>query len=440
MPRALSTTLVIVSLACAASPSLARPDQTADAPVAQTGAASPEVRAEGDALIAAAAAQDVFVNESADGAIVLRHLPSGFRCVLNPGAPLNRVTLFPHPKRGHNVGCTSQTISGSQTVYFTESATAAEGMEFDIAVAGIRQRFPGARAVRPDRNARPLLVAPPGTTLPKARVAVFTSERGDERVDVGQRGAWVVKHRYSAPKGFGKVGGPLDLFWVTTVLEGERWRAAQPRGASAPTAPVPRAPSPAAVPLPPLDVQRSRAQAVLEAANAVGVFALVEDAGRVKYRHVASGLMCSFDSNGRLVTGAGSARMDDAGCVTLSDDAATTTRTRVRRRRGQETAGGALQAAVSELRVAHPSLKPAHGPGLAVKTDRKDGKALPVHSTLGLEGRVDGRAVYARVGASVAGDWVLTKISLGPAGDRIQADLMGELELLADLESIAAPR
>jgi hypothetical protein len=75
-----------------------------------------------------------------------------------------------------------------------------------------------------------------------------------------------------------------------------------------------------------------------------------------------------------------------------------------------------------------------------VKTDRKDGKALPVHSTLGLEGRVDGRAVYARVGASVAGDWVLTKISLGPAGDRIQADLMGELELLADLESIAAPR
>jgi hypothetical protein len=334
------------------------------------------------------------------------------------------------------VGGTTQTISDVRTLYLTHvpEAHVSEDMSLDVAVAGIRQRFPGATPARAGRPGGPTLAAPPGTELPKARVAVFTTSGGDERVDVGKRGEWLIKYRYSAPSGVAATGGPLDMFWPMAVLEGERWRQANPTAPEAAAS----APLAAAAPLPPMEVQRADAARVIEASGATGVFEIAESDGLVAYRHVRSGLICRFSSPaGKLMVGKGSRRMDDAGCWTVGADAQTSTLLRVRPKDGREDAKRALETAVRELRSAHPDLRPATGPSLMARMDPTPGTtALPPHQSAGLEGRIAGKASYARLSAAVAGDWVLTRTSLGPQEERMQAEVLGEMTFLAALRDL----
>ena len=72
-----------------------------------------EARAEGDALLAQAAASGVFDNITTDEAqdIKLRHKASGLICEFNLGAPSNRVVVFDGgqagAKRGDDVACST---------------------------------------------------------------------------------------------------------------------------------------------------------------------------------------------------------------------------------------------------------------------------------------------------------------------------------------------
>lgn len=159
--------------------------------------ASQTAFAEGERLLAAAGAADLFTNESttADGAIVLRHKASGYRCILNPGKAVNAVNIYPNPSRGDDVGCTTETISDIRTLYFTRtSATIAQ--EAEVAGLAIQSRYRGARSVNLSGN-RGMFEAV-GRDIPEHRTLGFEAPNSYEQVTVGVINGWAVKYRFSS--------------------------------------------------------------------------------------------------------------------------------------------------------------------------------------------------------------------------------------------------
>lgn len=397
-----------------------------------------KLRAEGDALLTAGGAQAFFVNETGTrgGVILLRHTPSGYVCMFNPGAPANRVSVYPHPQPGHNVGCGTSTVTGTQTRYFTYAPEAeiTEEMALEGAVADIRRRFPDAQPAPAQSAPNPgvSLVLPVGAPRPK--VAILSRAEADERVEVGKRDGWLVKFRYTAPPGVGRQGGVLDTFWFTTVLERDR-RRANPAAPASPAAP-PAVQGPALpfglqpVPKQPIEQQRADVLRIIEASGASGKFEAVERDGQVMYGHRASGLTCSFQpTNGRLAIG--DPAREVAACITLDPTGRHTTTLGVQRNSNRLDANRALRALVQGL-SRDGRLRPASGPALSASVGAKSG--LPPHSSAGLEGSGDSGPTYVRASAAIVGDWLLTEVSDRPAGDRIEADLMVEIGFIVALQ------
>lgn len=187
--------------------------------LAGAAAAQQGPRAEGDRLLAATGAADLFVNESeaGPGAILLRHKASGFRCVLNPGEPLNAVRINPGSPRGDDVACTSRTITDVRTMYYTRSRLTAD-QEVDLAALAITARYPEIREVDvTDRQS--MFALPTDKPLPTPLTRGFGSRDGYEQVTVGVVDGWAVKFRFSTPPNSSRLAGILESFWVTTVLE-----------------------------------------------------------------------------------------------------------------------------------------------------------------------------------------------------------------------------
>ncbi|MDQ1154084.1 hypothetical protein [Brevundimonas sp. SORGH_AS_0993] len=193
--------------------------------------------AEGDRLLAAADAADLFANESATagGAIILRHKASGYRCVLNPGRAVNAVHVYPGLPRGDDVGCSTQTISDIRTLYLTRS-TGTTAQEAASATLAIQARYQGARPA--DLSGNRSMFELPGRTIPEHKTVGFETPNSYEQVTVGIVNGWAVKYRFSSPPGTAGRSGVFDSFWITTVLEPElaARKAAQANAATEPNA------------------------------------------------------------------------------------------------------------------------------------------------------------------------------------------------------------
>ena len=189
--------------------------------------------AEGDRLLSAAEAGELFINESAsaEGAIVLRHKASGYRCVMNPGKSVNAVHVYPSATRGDDVSCTSETISDIRSLYLTRSAVSATEAA-ETAAAAIRARYRNARPADLSRN-RGMFIIPEGRT-PKPVTLGFETRDSYEQVTVGAANGWLIKYRFSSPPGTSGRSGIFEEFWITTMLEPElaARRAAQASPAS----------------------------------------------------------------------------------------------------------------------------------------------------------------------------------------------------------------
>ena len=200
-----------------AQPEAAAPPPKAERTTQQIEAAKAAFT-EGEAIIKAAKAEDVFVNESqaGSGAIELRHKASGFKCIMNPGSGSKVVVFENGLPRGDDVACDTQTFSDSRTIYFTRSSHST-AQELAGAVTALKTLHPKIKtAAHPSEGklmGRPL---PPQT--PRPGVAVFANGRQGERVDVGVVDGWAVKFRYTTPSVEIASGELLDIFWLITAV------------------------------------------------------------------------------------------------------------------------------------------------------------------------------------------------------------------------------
>lgn len=158
--------------------------------------------AEADALIAAAGAQGVFENVTADSVPTLRHVQSGLTCHFTPGEAINSVTVYPDQAglvRGENVGCNTRAQGMDATLYATRyarrqpaSAVARES------AAVILHRWPDAEAYE---GGFPLFTKPDREDPPEH--AVFRITVGNVPyvtfVLVQDEGEWSYKLRGSLP-------------------------------------------------------------------------------------------------------------------------------------------------------------------------------------------------------------------------------------------------
>ena len=155
-------------------------------------------RAEADALIAAAGADGVFENVTADTVPTLRHVQSGLTCHFTPGEATNSVTVYPDEAgllRGENVGCNTRGQGMDATVYATRYAGRypASAVARDSA-AVILHRWPEAEA---HEGGFPLFTAPDREDPPEH--AVFRVTMGNAPyvtfVLVQDEGEWSYKLR-----------------------------------------------------------------------------------------------------------------------------------------------------------------------------------------------------------------------------------------------------
>jgi hypothetical protein len=87
-------------------------------------------REEGDALLASAAAADLFENLSrADTPIVLRHKASGLVCIFKPHDRANRLVLFEARAPGDDVGCTASGPPGGVSSWYARRNSGGETLD-----------------------------------------------------------------------------------------------------------------------------------------------------------------------------------------------------------------------------------------------------------------------------------------------------------------------
>jgi hypothetical protein len=396
---------------------------------------SPEViaaaRKQGDDLLIAAQAQDLFDNETgADGLalIVLRHRPSGFICQFEPGRAINSVVVYPNAHRGDDVGCNTMTSAGSRTTNFTLSMAAPERVLL-AADRAIRLHVPGVQpAPSPVRTHR-YADSYPG--LPTPQSVRFVSDRTLEEDLIGQVDGWLVEDRFTAPRGFVE-SDALDEHWYATVAERlRRGPASSDRTPAARPAVLSNEAQ--------IAIARSEGDRILASGNAGPQFDNVTSSKVIALRHRASGVTCRFDLGqavgvtlGRIAT---STFRDDAVSCLGGDQTFRATLTIVSNR-DQFDAAGALTAAVAATRSFFPRLKDFAGEGVTANTPA----AMPEHRAARLVEPPGPNQQYTYLGVAVVGDWILTEQVLGPAAQSKAADRLGELSLVTAITDAAKSR
>ncbi len=205
-----------------AAPVAAQAPDAAPAPApgpSPSPAPKPSPIAEGDQLISKAGAQAFFRNESkADGGILLRHLPSGMMCILNPGRPGTDLTMFPTAAPGDDVACSTQTVLASHTFYATRLPPGVDlDQAFKGAVAAIKARSPEAKPFKPPPESGKLM-ALFAEKLPPQKTAIFRIREGFTRVSVVVVNGWQIKARMTSPSEAG-VTAMADMSWVAAFAE-----------------------------------------------------------------------------------------------------------------------------------------------------------------------------------------------------------------------------
>jgi hypothetical protein len=184
-----------------------------------------QARAEGDAILAAAGAGDLFDNTTPIDAPAarLRHKASGLVCEFNPGAESNKVIVFDGAPRGEAVACATGGPAGERVLY----ATRAPGRSLDQAFAHdldeVKTSHPDAQdyVLTGEAARSPILSMLTTPLLPRSRTARFIADHTFTSVSSAVVGDWSLEFRYTCPEDMQDLAaGTLQpTLWVTTLAQ-----------------------------------------------------------------------------------------------------------------------------------------------------------------------------------------------------------------------------
>lgn len=182
------------------------------------------VRLEGDKLIAATGAPELFLNETKDGAILIRHKASNFQCLFNPGGPNSLMVITGDKPRGDEIGCDGPTML-FQTTYFIEKVGAGDSVDlaYDHAVAEVKARWPGAMTIKVKQDANQDVLAKLAENAPPAKTTWFLAKTKDSwaftRVSVAKVGDWMITMRAAGPVESQDAAESLtEMLWLTRLM------------------------------------------------------------------------------------------------------------------------------------------------------------------------------------------------------------------------------
>lgn len=432
--------VLALSLACLAS---GRAYAVPTAPTPPTPPPSPAViaaaRAEGDALLKDASAEDLFDNETGqDGrtaAIVLRHRASGFRCIFNPGAKLNKVFVFGALTRGDDVGCRTQTRAEVFNLYIYRAPQMTNADLLANAAREIKQELPGAQASAPQSPSASTVAPPAGLSLPDNVTSDFASATAGAHVVIGKVGDWAVQARFEDGPKIGERAAMLDRIWTAIVLEGQR----HAQFAGSPPAASSAAPHAMAKLTP--EQARAEADRLIADAHAEGVFENVTKGDTPEVRHRLSGFVCGFepgqpDNAIRILPR--QPRGTDVACdtrevfgimsffVTLMPPGA--------------TVQDAFKLCLVDIVHSHPGVALAKGNFPTINAKPGPGAPPPPpRLTARLTYTDAGRKVFSRVSVAMVNGWMIEQRLTAPMDDKVvAADMLGEMLITLSVNRMAA--
>lgn len=195
----------------------AKPTKPAPKPINEA------ARQEGDKLISATAAPDLFINETRDGAILIRHKASNFQCLFTPGEA-NSLLLATNAPRGDEVGCDGPAMLFQATYFITR---AGEGQtldkEFTAAVDEVKARWPNAIKIKVINDANQEVLTKLAATAPASRTGWYIAKNDGgsafTRVSVARVGDWLITMRAAGPLESQKSAESLtEMLWLTRLM------------------------------------------------------------------------------------------------------------------------------------------------------------------------------------------------------------------------------
>lgn len=180
-------------------------------------------RLEGEKLIAVTGAPDLFLNETRDGAILIRHKASNFQCLFNPGGE-NALMVTTTAPRGDEVGCDGPTML-FQTTYFIKRASPQEGLDqaYQEAVNEVTGRWPDAMKLKVAKDANQEVLAKLAETAPPSKTSWYLARNGESwaftRVSVARVGDWLITMRAAGPVESQDAAESLtEMLWLTRLM------------------------------------------------------------------------------------------------------------------------------------------------------------------------------------------------------------------------------
>ena len=178
-------------------------------------------RLEGERLIASAGAPELFLNETRDGAILIRHKASNFQCLFNPGGQNALMVDEPH---GDEIGCDGPTML-FHTTYFIKRADDGDTMDatYEHAIGEVKARWPEAMNIKVAPDANQEVLAKLAETAPPSKTSWFLARNGESwaftRVSVARVGEWLVTMRAAGPVESQDAAESLtEMLWLTRLM------------------------------------------------------------------------------------------------------------------------------------------------------------------------------------------------------------------------------
>lgn len=180
-------------------------------------------RAEAEKLIAATSSPDLFLNETRDGAILIRHRASNFQCLFTPGEA-NSLLITAEVPRGAEVGCDGPAML-FHTTYFISPVTEGETLDkhFAAAVNEVTGRWPDAIKIKVAADANQEVLSKLATTAPASQTAWYVAKDSHgsafTRVSVAKVGDWLITMRAAGPLETQKSAESLtEMLWLTRLM------------------------------------------------------------------------------------------------------------------------------------------------------------------------------------------------------------------------------
>lgn len=181
-------------------------------------------RQEGDKLIATARAPDLFLNETRDGAILIRHKASNFQCLFSPGAE-NALLVPSDAPRGDDIGCDGPTTGLFQTTYFIKRAGTGDTLDtaMKTAVDEVKGRWPDAMTIRVGKDPNQEVLSKLAVNAPPSKTQWFLARNGESwaftRISVARVGDWMITMRAAGPVESQDAAESLsEMLWITRLM------------------------------------------------------------------------------------------------------------------------------------------------------------------------------------------------------------------------------